>query len=90
MEMAETTKDERVRSQALGILAETDEKKRNLLTDSYVLDISFDTIKCHKIKQQLDELKEKAKSNENMAYSDMHDDDYNNNDKGQHSETVDH
>lgn len=51
MEMAETTKDERVRCQALGILDETDEKKRNLLTESYVLDITVDTIKSNKIKE---------------------------------------
>jgi transcriptional regulator with XRE-family HTH domain len=91
MEMAETIKDERVRCQALGILAETDEKKRNLLTDSYVLDITFDTMKSHKIKEHLDELKKEARSNENMTYEDTYDNNNNsdNNSKGQHSEMVD-
>ena len=44
MEMVETAKDDRVRAQALNILTENDEKKRNLLTDSYVLDITFDKV----------------------------------------------
>ncbi|NAL78241.1 hypothetical protein, partial [Nitrososphaera sp. AFS] len=87
---AETTKDERVRCQALGILAETDEKKRNLLTDSYVLDITFDTIRSHKIKQQVNELK--TNSNENMPSEDIYDDNNDNNsnnNKGQYSEVTD-
>jgi hypothetical protein len=44
-------------------------------------------MKSHKIKQRLDEPKEKAKSNESITYEDTYDD--NNNNKGQHSEMVD-
>jgi hypothetical protein len=53
MELAENTKDERVKCQALNLLQENDQKKRDLLSDSHVINEALGFIENQKTKQEI-------------------------------------